>query len=189
MDGLTPTHVQPAGGMLHGSSHACVALCRCFQPDPALLTCGSTLLPPLVAGVVALGVSVVQGPFTWLNQACWAAYVGTVVATVRAAGCTMSGVVCGLHGCMGAAPLLPWVCIWLGVDRSVGHHASESCSHAPTPLQAASLPTGGPGAVGGSGVPRAGPAVCGQGEKWRFDLQGRWTEQCPLCRTCGLWTR
>lgn len=26
-------------------------------------------------------------------------------------------------------------------------------------------------------------------KKWRFDLQGRWTEQCPLCRTCGLWTR
>lgn len=36
----------------------------------------------MLAGVAALGVSVVQGPFTWLNQACWAAYVGTVVLTV-----------------------------------------------------------------------------------------------------------
>ena len=39
-------------------------------------------LHPRAAGVAALGVSTVQDPFSWLNQGCWAAYVGTVALTV-----------------------------------------------------------------------------------------------------------
>lgn len=32
--------------------------------------------------MVALGVSVVRGPFSWLNQACWAGFVASVALTV-----------------------------------------------------------------------------------------------------------
>ncbi len=47
----------------------------------SLITSAAIALPPL-AGVAALGVSLVQGPFSWLNAGCWAGYVATVALTV-----------------------------------------------------------------------------------------------------------
>ncbi|EFN51571.1 hypothetical protein CHLNCDRAFT_140060 [Chlorella variabilis] len=46
---------------------------RLFQAAYSLLA---------VAGVAALGVSLVRGPFSWLNIGCWAGYVATVALTV-----------------------------------------------------------------------------------------------------------
>lgn len=66
------------------------------------------------AGLVAMGVSIVQGPFSWLNQACWAAYVATVVLTVSLArtckACRWFAAALCLF-CNGASHQLPLACL------------------------------------------------------------------------------
>lgn len=58
---------------------AAAALNRALQKRLRLLVALYTLFAGI--GCACLGVSVVEGPFTWVNQAVWLGYVATVAAT------------------------------------------------------------------------------------------------------------
>ena len=58
---------------------AAVALNRALQKRLRIVVALYTLFAAL--GCACLGVSVIEGPFTWMNQAVWLGYVATVAAT------------------------------------------------------------------------------------------------------------
>lgn len=120
------------------------SFCRCMRLLAALMAYTETAAPPHLlllspAGVAALGVSVIDGPFSWLNQACWAAYVATVALTVRPT-CVCPAAGCRLHGANGPGAAGPPraermraaarpACTWPLATPSAGAHlAPHSCA-------------------------------------------------------------
>lgn len=101
--------------------------------------------PP--AGVAALAVSVVQGPFSWLNAACWLVYVASVV--LSAAVLVWGVAVWPVRELRAVDKVGGWVAVW--VQEGAGGVGSSLRVSAHIPFIVSSAPNVSVGDAGAQG--------------------------------------